>query len=348
MTRRMTRHTINKRHHAGAAVTRVSAHTFGRSLQTAPVLQPLLFVLVTLLLLSGCQSRAPLPTADMASQQVREVPFFPQEDYQCGPAALATVLGHAGVDANADALVDEVWLPERQGSLAMELVAAARARGLLVYPVNDTEALFSALEADIPVLVMQNLALKRWPQWHFAVVTGYRDDGRTLILNTDTREAEPERWNRFIRTWARAEYQGWVLSPHGTLPAWATPLAAVQALEELTGTAGPPAARAYWEAAAERWPDHYLVQFGTGNHRWQTDDTHGALTAWRKATDARPQAFAPWHNLALAYAQMGCPTASEEAARMAADSDASAEQLDALRSRLAATRPEREDGALCP
>lgn len=291
------------------------------------------------LLLGACQSLAPLDSHMPAAQQVPDVPFFPQEEYQCGPAALATVLGSAGSRVDDQALVDEVWLPARRGSLAMELVAAARARERLVYPVNTPEALLQQLDAGLPVLVMQNLAFSFYPRWHFAVVTGYRDRGATVLLNTDTREAEPENWNRFVRTWARADYQGWVVTPPGTLPAGARPVALVRALEELAGTAGASATTAYWDAAGERFPNDYLVQFALGNHLWAVGRPQHAIHAWRAATRARPSEFAAWHNLALALAGQGCAT--DIALAGARQSAHSAERLQQLEQAVADT-PARE------
>lgn len=270
-----------------------------------------------------------------AAQQVPDVPFFPQKQYQCGPAALATVLGSAGVSIDAHALVEEVWLPERRGSLAMELAAAARARERLVYPVSTPDALIQQLDAGLPVLVMQNLAFSFYPRWHFAVVTGYRDQGATVILNTDTREAEPTNWNRFVRTWARADYQGWAVPPPGTLPANARPVALVRALEDLAGTAGASAANPYWQAAGERFQNNYLVQFAFGNHLWAVGRQQDAVAAWHAATRARPTEFAAWHNLALALAGQGCDT--EAALAGARQSQVSAERLQQLVQTLAST-----------
>lgn len=291
--------------------------------------------LLLLVALAGCQSRAPLSAGMPGEAQVPAVPFFPQDDYQCGPAALATVLGSAGVAAAPQALVAEVWLPQRQGSLAMELVAAARARERLVYPVTTPSALMANLDVGYPVLVLQNLALSFYPRWHFAVVTGYRRDGASVILNTDTREAEPMRWNRFVRTWQRADQQGWVVLPVGELPPQTRPVLLVQALEELAGTAGAAAAAPYWHATAQRYPDDYLVQFALGNHLWARQQSAAAIEAWRTATVLRPQAFAAWNNLALALAALGCDTA--DALRGARHSEHAPQALAALERRLAAT-----------
>src|SRR5215210_6981075 len=55
--------------------------------------------------------------------ELTQVPFFPQDDYQCGPAALAMAMNFSGVPLRPEALVDEVWLPARQGSLQVEMLA---------------------------------------------------------------------------------------------------------------------------------------------------------------------------------------------------------------------------------
>ena len=85
------------------------------------------------LLLSGCASqlqatkllKSPSPDFPPAVE-LSQVPFFPQKRYQCGPAALATVLNWSGVAATPEQLVDEVYLPQRHGSLQVEMTAATR------------------------------------------------------------------------------------------------------------------------------------------------------------------------------------------------------------------------------
>ena len=76
--------------------------------------------------------RALLPPA----VELVDVPFFAQEDYQCGPAALATMLNQRGVLTTPGALKDKVYIPSREGSLQVEMVAAARNHEMLVYPLQ--------------------------------------------------------------------------------------------------------------------------------------------------------------------------------------------------------------------
>lgn len=258
-------------------------------------------------LLGACQSLPP-PVPDRAPPaRSIEVPFHAQEKYQCGPAALAMMLGWADRPTAPTELVGEVWLPERQGSLIMEMKAAARARGLLVVPVNTPDALFRELEAGHPVLVMQNLGLSFWPQWHFAVAKGYRNNGSEVLLHSGTDADTPSHWNRFVRTWARADYRAFVVLPAGELPATAETRDLVRALENLRTVAGREAVLPHWRAAAQQRPDDYLLQFGLGNVLWENGRRRQARDAFRRATELNPDSAAAWNNLAEAWLQTGCP-----------------------------------------
>ena len=67
------------------------------------------FILAALAALSGCASLMPqtkelakgLPAGLPEKVELTGTPFFPQTEYQCGPAALATVLNAAGVKVTA-------------------------------------------------------------------------------------------------------------------------------------------------------------------------------------------------------------------------------------------------------
>ncbi|MFZ3159744.1 MAG: PA2778 family cysteine peptidase, partial [Rhodoferax sp.] len=133
-----------------------------------------------MLLISGCATPqvatldASWPQDIPARVELTQVPFFPQEAFECGPAALAMVAHAAGVRVSPETLVDQVYLPGRQGSLQPEMLAAARRQGLLAYPLKPRiEAVLREVAAGKPVLVFQNLAFSIYPVWHYAVVMGF-------------------------------------------------------------------------------------------------------------------------------------------------------------------------------
>jgi len=91
------------------------------------------------LLSAGCATpqlaalSSQLPATTPERGELAAVPFYPQEDYQCGPAALATTLAYAGIATSPEALVPQVFLPAREGSLQVEMLAAVRRHGRTAY-----------------------------------------------------------------------------------------------------------------------------------------------------------------------------------------------------------------------
>ena len=92
-------------------------------------------------LLNGCALILPQYTKlteerppDLPVQaELKEVPFFAQEEYQCGPAAVAMVMNAAGVQVTPEQMVEQVYLPARKGSLQIEMLVAPRRHGLIAY-----------------------------------------------------------------------------------------------------------------------------------------------------------------------------------------------------------------------
>ena len=72
---------------------------------------------VGLILLGGCsgpQTMALLkePGALPIRAEIEDVPFFPQKQYYCGPAALATTLAWTGLGVTMEDMVPQVYTAE--------------------------------------------------------------------------------------------------------------------------------------------------------------------------------------------------------------------------------------------
>jgi tetratricopeptide (TPR) repeat protein len=282
-----------------------------------------------LVLLVGCAS-APqtqqLLQADLGlpnHSELTNTPFFPQERYQCGPAALATVLKNADVDIDAATLVDEIYLPSRQGSLQIEILAASRRYGRLPYRIPpEMSALLTEITAGNPVLVLQNLGLSWAPQWHYAVVIGYDLPERTVTLRSGTEARHRTSMDTFELTWARSQYWAIVVLPVDKLPATATADSYLRSVVNLESTRQKERwqlANTAYRTALTRWPDNLIAQMGLGNSAYQLADLNAAEQAFRQAVRDHPNTAAAYNNLAQVLLEQGKLTEAEKQARYAVE-----------------------------
>ncbi|MCU0975996.1 MAG: PA2778 family cysteine peptidase [Steroidobacteraceae bacterium] len=281
------------------------------------------FAAVLLPLLSACASQPPLrellPADAAPSAELTATPFFAQDEYQCGPAALATVLTAAGVQVTPEELVPLVYLPARRGSLQPELLGAARRHGRVPYTLAPNPSAFLAeLAAGHPVLVLQNLGTRQLPGWHYAVLVGYDAAAERAILRSGTTERLEMPWQRFLATSARAEHWAVIVPGPGQLPATAGPQAWVAAVAAVEGAGQPEAARRAYEAGLARWPAEPLLWLGRGNAAYATADSWAAVESFRSAAQLAPANAAVRHNLAQALLDAGCPHSALREARAAA------------------------------
>ncbi|MEJ8567157.1 PA2778 family cysteine peptidase [Elongatibacter sediminis] len=293
-------------------------------------------LLVLGIVLGGCVStRPPLRSAPV---ELTDVPFFAQTAYQCGPAALATVLNDSGLDILPADITSDVFIPDRKGSLQIELVAAARRHGRLPYLIEgDVEALLTELEAGRPVLVLQNLAFRRWPKWHYAVVVGYLPGRDRFVLRSGRKERRQTPTGLFAHRWSLADSWGFVVLDEGELPASASADGWVRTLAASEGRIDPEFARAGYEAGLARWPDNPLLLFAAANFHYGSGDQAGALKLYRHVLELEPAHPAARNNLANLLLERGCVTQARlEIDRALADLPAD----DPLRPALEDTRNE--------
>jgi tetratricopeptide (TPR) repeat protein len=274
--------------------------------------------LVVAMLATGCAGAPTFETAALTATELTDVPFFPQTDYQCGPAALATILAYEGLPIDPEGLAPAVYIEGLQGSLQTELLGATRRHGFVPYPLEpEPSALFAELQSGKPVLVLQNLGLKRVPVWHYAVVIGFdRERGRVLLRSgTERRRGEPI--GRFLRSWQRADQWAFVAVHPSQLPATATPERYVRALAGAAGVLEPAAADAAFATAVAHWPGESLVLFAAGGRHAAAGRWDDAAAVYEALLEVEPEHAAARNNLANVRAEQGCRREALRQARAA-------------------------------
>jgi len=280
--------------------------------------------------LAGCAASPPLaeglPTGLPRSIELAGTPFFPQDAYQCGPAALATLLHASGVTATPDDLKPQVYVPGRRGSLQAELIGATRRHGRLPYVMPpQAQELVAELNEGRPVLVLQNLGATRLPVWHYAVLIGYDADRNVALLRSDTRERVEMRWQKFARTWHLGGRWAITTLKPGVVPEHADAAQYVEAAAGLEAAGRHEEASLAYDAAIARWPDAPLAWFGRGNAAYGKGNLVVAADAYLRAIELSPRDPAARNNLAQVLADANClPEARSQLARAMALADGTA------------------------
>jgi hypothetical protein len=276
--------------------------------------------------LGGCASFTPPQTAALqarapaglpARAELGGTPFYPQTDYHCGPAALATVLGASGAHATPALLADAVFLPARKGSLQVEMLAGARRHGRLASPIpGRMESVMREVAAGRPVVVLQNLGLAIAPTWHYAVVVGYDLARGEMVLRSGTTRREVMSLRTFEHTWARAGHWAFVALAPGELPVDADEAAVTQASVAFERVAPPRESLRAYEAAARRWPGSLTLAIGRGNALYASGARQEAAVAF-EATAREHDSAAAWINLGTVALELGRIDEARRAAQRA-------------------------------
>jgi len=270
-------------------------------------------------LLSGCSLSSIAPQTYALKEALKEhppdlppraeltqVPFFPQDDYYCGPSALAMVLNAAGVNVTPDALVEQVYLPGRKGSLQVEMLAAARRHGLIAYELEpQVTDLLREIAAGTPAIVLENYGFSWYPVWHYSVVVGYDLPELEVIRRSGTRPRITTPLPIFEKIWKHESYWAMVAVPADRVPATATEIRYATAVVALENSGQTKTALTAYTTLLKRWPTSLAGQMGRGNTAYALHDLDTAESAFRQATRDHPDSAAAFNNFAQVLSDRG-------------------------------------------
>ena len=236
-----------------------------------------------ILLNQGCSS-LPLqseklldnPPAEFSQpKEISTISFNPQREYECGPASLATLLQWQGLNISDAAIVPEIYLPKRQGSLQIELLAATRRHNFIPYVIDKKmTALLKEIKAGNPVLVLQNLGLESYPKWHYAVVIGYDINKDEIILRSGEIKRHTNSFSLFERTWQRAKYWGFIALPKDKLPASGDAFSYLKSVAPFEQLKKESFALDAYKLALKKWPNNKNLLMAAGNASYSTKNLY--------------------------------------------------------------------------
>jgi len=264
-------------------------------------------VAMAALWLAGCSSFGErIPETLPPAVELDETAFYPQLKHHCGPAALATVLDAAGSTPEYERIVDQVYIPGLEGSLQVELMAAARGFDRIPFRIpGDLASVLTEVQAGHPVLILQNLGARSLPAWHYAVVIGHDRDSNRILMRSGTEERLAVPVGRWLRQWDRAGRWAIVVLEPGRLPATAQRSSVLRALADFDDQADGKSRLPAWQAAVQQWPDEPLAWMGRGNAHHALGLPESAADDFEQALAIRPDHWPARLNLAQVLLDTG-------------------------------------------
>lgn len=171
-------------------------------------LLPIAFSLLPIILFSLCSCSTVSVRFNSEPILINKVPFYPQDDYQCGPASLAGVLNYLGAGVTPDDIAKDIYSASARGTLNMDMVIYANKKGLhaLQY-IGSWDDLKAKINDGYPLIVLVDYGFSVYQANHFMVVVGYNDEG--VIANSGKTEHMFIDKEKFLKAWKRTNY--WTL-----------------------------------------------------------------------------------------------------------------------------------------
>ena len=139
---------------------------------------------------------------------IQNVPFFPQEDYQCGPASLASVLKYLGVPVTPDDVAKAIYSTSARGTLNIDMALYAHSRGLEASQYKGgLDDLKEKIASGRPLIVLVDYGFSVFQANHFMVVIGYGNEA--VVVNSGKQEKKFISFDDFMKSWERTGY--WTL-----------------------------------------------------------------------------------------------------------------------------------------
>jgi predicted double-glycine peptidase len=139
---------------------------------------------------------------------INKVPFYPQDDYQCGPASLAGVLNYWGIGVTPDDVAKDIYSASARGTLNIDMLLYVNKKGLYALQyIGSWDDLKKKINNKYPLIVLVDYGFSVYQANHFMVVVGYNDDG--VVVNSGKTEHMFIDKEKFLKAWKRTNY--WTL-----------------------------------------------------------------------------------------------------------------------------------------
>jgi ABC-type bacteriocin/lantibiotic exporter with double-glycine peptidase domain len=159
----------------------------------------------------SCAGVSP-PENAQAFHMIQNVPFYPQEEYQCGPVSLAGVLTYWNINVSPEEIASEIYSKSARGTLNIDMGLYAQKRGLKARQYRGNfEDIKRKIDSGYPLIVLVDEGFLVYQKNHFMVVVGYGGEG--ILANSGREQHKFIPFKEFLRSWERTKFWTLLITP---------------------------------------------------------------------------------------------------------------------------------------
>lgn len=173
-------------------------------------------IFISLLILSGCYSPTYRHDHQFAGKggYINDVPFFPQEDYYCGPASMASVLNYWGYKVSQEEVAGKVFTPKLKGSVTVDMLNYARGAGFDASTYSGSiQEIRKEVDNRHPLILYIDLGYPLFPSGHYVVVVGYDDNKEGVIAYSGKDKDLFISYKKLMKNWGKTGFWTLLIPP---------------------------------------------------------------------------------------------------------------------------------------
>jgi ABC-type bacteriocin/lantibiotic exporter with double-glycine peptidase domain len=173
--------------------------------------RPSSFIIFTIYLFCSCTPISGTPASNYV-HYIEDVPFYQQETYQCGPAALAGVLNYWGVDVAPQEIAKEIFSETARGTFNIDMVLYAQSKGVQArYYRGGIEDIQKKISDGFPMIALVDFGFMAYQVNHFIVVIGFNEYG--VVVNSGKYQGRLLSWKDFEKAWEKTHFWTLFITP---------------------------------------------------------------------------------------------------------------------------------------
>ena len=254
-----------------------------------------------------CRVDPPSALETHESFYLENVPSVAQKDYQCGPAALESVIRYWGGSADADSIGKTLYKSRTRGVFNFSLAQYMKTIGFWseIRQEPGKEDLKQWLRKGVPPIVMLDSGTLWARTYHFVVLKGFDDGLRIFYANTGVIETQAIDYGEFERRWKKADTWSLIVSPPEKVDWELDETQSIEMALILEKKGNLDQAERWLESALRKNPKSLTAKFNLANIYSKSNRSEQAKIIYQELLDQNPSRPEISNNLAWVYYEEG-------------------------------------------